>query len=141
MFDHIQLKVKDLKSSKRFYTAALAPLGFTMEYEGDGLIGFGLKGAPALWLGEGESRGPVHIAFTAKDRAAVRAFYAASLPAGGTDNGKPGLRPERNSRELISGHGTMSPPKEKFSPSARISRARASLLPITDKALLSSLNI
>jgi len=84
MFDHIQLKVKDLKASKRFYTAALAPLGFTMEYEGDGLIGFGLKGAPALWLGEGESRGPVHIAFTAKDRAAVRAFYAASLPAGGT---------------------------------------------------------
>jgi catechol 2,3-dioxygenase-like lactoylglutathione lyase family enzyme len=94
MFDHIQLKVKDLKSSKRFYTAALAPLGFTMEYEGDGLIGFGLKGAPALWLGEGESRGPVHIAFAAKDRAAVKAFYAAALPAGGTDNGEPGLRPK-----------------------------------------------
>ena len=48
MFDHIQLKVKALKSSKRFYAAALAPLGFTMEYEGDGLIGFGPKGAPAL---------------------------------------------------------------------------------------------
>ena len=26
MFDHIMLKVKDLKASKRFYTAALAPL-------------------------------------------------------------------------------------------------------------------
>lgn len=25
MFDHIQLKVKDLKASKRFYTAALPP--------------------------------------------------------------------------------------------------------------------
>jgi len=92
MFDHIQLKVKDLKSSKRFYTAALAPLGFTMEYEGDGLIGFGPKDAPALWLGEGESHGPMHIAFVAKDRAAVQAFYAAALPAGGTDNGKPGVR-------------------------------------------------
>jgi catechol 2,3-dioxygenase-like lactoylglutathione lyase family enzyme len=56
MFDHIQLKVKDLKSSKRFYTAALAPLGFTMEYEGDGVIGFGPKGAPALWLGLRASR-------------------------------------------------------------------------------------
>ena len=97
MFDHIQLKVKDLKASKRFYTAALAPLGFTVEYEGDGLIGFGPKGAPALWLGEGESRGPVHIAFAAKDRAAVRAFYAAALPAGGQDNGKPGLRPDYGS--------------------------------------------
>jgi catechol 2,3-dioxygenase-like lactoylglutathione lyase family enzyme len=93
MFDHIQLKVKDLKSSKRFYTAALAPLGFSVQYEDDGVIGFGPKGAPALWLGQGESRGPVHIAFAAKDRAAVRAFYAAALPAGGKDNGKPGLRP------------------------------------------------
>jgi catechol 2,3-dioxygenase-like lactoylglutathione lyase family enzyme len=93
MFDHIQLKVRDLKSSKRFYTAALAPLGFTVEYDDDGLIGFGPKGAPALWLGEGESRGPVHIAFAAKDRAAVRAFYAAAVPAGGTDNGEPGLSP------------------------------------------------
>ncbi len=93
MFDHIQLKVKDLKASKRFYTAALAPLGFTVQYEGDGLIGFGLKDAPALWLAEGESRGPVHIAFAAKDRAAVRAFYAAALPAGGKDNGEPDLRP------------------------------------------------
>ena len=91
MFDHIQLKVKDLKASKRFYTAALAPLGFTVQYEGDGLIGFGPKDAPALWLGEGESRGAVHLAFAAKDRAAVRAFYAAALPTGGKDNGQPGL--------------------------------------------------
>jgi catechol 2,3-dioxygenase-like lactoylglutathione lyase family enzyme len=59
MFDHIQLKVKDLKASKRFYTAALAPLGFTVQYEGDSVIGFGTKGAPALWLADGESHGPV----------------------------------------------------------------------------------
>ena len=36
----------------------------------------------------------MHIAFAAKDRAAVKAFYAAALPAGGKDNGKPGLRPQ-----------------------------------------------
>lgn len=94
MFDHIQLKVKDLNLSKRFYTAALAPLGFGVEYEGDELIGFGPKGAPALWLAEGPSSGPAHIAFEAKDRAAVRAFYDAAVPAGGKDNGKPGLRPK-----------------------------------------------
>jgi catechol 2,3-dioxygenase-like lactoylglutathione lyase family enzyme len=92
MFDHVQLK--DLQSSKRFYAAALAPLGLTVEYDEDGLVGFGPKGALALWLGAGESRRPVHIAFVAKNRAAVRAFYAAALPAGGTDNGAPGLRPE-----------------------------------------------
>ena len=94
MFDHIQIKVKDLQSSKRFYTAALAPLGFSVQYEGDGVLGFGPKNAPALWLAEGESHGPVHIAFAAKNRAAVRAFYAAALPAGGKDNGEPGLRPQ-----------------------------------------------
>jgi NAD(P)-dependent dehydrogenase (short-subunit alcohol dehydrogenase family) len=33
---------------------------------------FGPKDAPALWLGEGESRRPVHIAFAAKDRPAIR---------------------------------------------------------------------
>jgi catechol 2,3-dioxygenase-like lactoylglutathione lyase family enzyme len=94
MFDHVLLKVKDLEASKRFYTAALAPLGFTVEYEGDGMVGFGPKGAPALWLSKGESGGSVHIAFVAADRASVKAFYAAALPAGGTDNGPPGLRPQ-----------------------------------------------
>src|SRR5260221_12361134 len=94
MFDHIMVKVKDLNSSKRFYTAALAPLGFSVQYDADGMLGFGPKDAPALWFAQGEGNGPVHIAFAAKDRAAVQAFYAAALPAGGKDNGKPGLRPE-----------------------------------------------
>jgi len=94
MFDHVMVKVKDLNSSKRFYTAALAPLGFSVQYDADGMLGFGPKDAPALWLAKGETNGPVHIAFTAKDRAAVKAFYAAALPAGGKDNGEPGLRPE-----------------------------------------------
>jgi catechol 2,3-dioxygenase-like lactoylglutathione lyase family enzyme len=94
MFDHIMVKVKDLNASKRFYTAALAPLGFSVQYEGDGVLVFGPKDAPALCLAQGDANGPVHIAFKAKDRAAVKAFYAAALPAGGKDNGKPGLRPE-----------------------------------------------
>jgi len=94
MFDHIQVKVKDLKSSNRFYAAALAPLGFTVQYENQAVAGFGPKGAAALWLSEGQSRGVVHIAFAAKDRDAVKAFYAAAIPAGGKDNGKPGLRPD-----------------------------------------------
>src|SRR5260370_15007019 len=94
MFDHVMLKVKDLNSSKRFYIAALAPLGFSVQYEGDGVLGFGPKGAPALWLAQGEANGPVHIAFAAKDRAAVHAFYDGALPAGGNDNAKPGLRPQ-----------------------------------------------
>ncbi|HVN63404.1 MAG TPA: VOC family protein [Candidatus Binataceae bacterium] len=93
MFDHMQFKVKDLPATRRFYTVALAPLGFGPPYEGDGVIGFGPKGAIALWLRQGNAGGPVHIAFAAKDRAAVRAFNAAAMAAGGQDNGGPGLRP------------------------------------------------
>ena len=51
MFDHIQVKVKDLKSSKRFYTAALAPLGFSVQYEGDGVLDSGPRAhRPYGWL-------------------------------------------------------------------------------------------
>src|SRR5260370_34708622 len=58
------------------------------------MLGSGPKDAPALWFAKGETNAPVHIAFVAKDRAAVQAFYTAALPAGGKDNGKPGLRPQ-----------------------------------------------
>ena len=88
MYDHIGLKVKDIEASARFYEAALAPLGFVREGSG-----FGPKGAPALWLydGGGKSAG-THVAFAAKDRAAVDRFHEAGVKAGGKDNGAPGLR-------------------------------------------------
>ena len=94
MLDHLSMKVKSLDASKRFYATALAPLGYSVQYEGGGAVGFGPKGAPALWLAEAAATGPVHIAFVAKDRAAVNAFHAAALKAKGKDNGAPGLRPE-----------------------------------------------
>ena len=88
MYDHIGLKVKDVEASARFYEAALAPLGFVRDGSG-----FGPKGAPALWLyaGGGANRG-THVAFRAKDRAAVDHFYKSGLKAGGKDNGAPDLR-------------------------------------------------
>ena len=88
MYDHIGLKVKDIEASARFYEAVLAPLGFVRDGSG-----FGPKGAPALWLyeGGGKSAG-THVAFAAKDRAAVDRFHEAGVKSGGTDNGAPGLR-------------------------------------------------
>ena len=59
MFDHILIKVKDLKASKRFYTAALAPLGCSVQYEGDGMLGFGPKDMPGFWP---TRRSPAHCA-------------------------------------------------------------------------------
>jgi catechol 2,3-dioxygenase-like lactoylglutathione lyase family enzyme len=42
---------------------------------------------------QGRLTGRHHIAFQARDRATVDAFYRAALDSGGTDNGAPGERP------------------------------------------------
>jgi catechol 2,3-dioxygenase-like lactoylglutathione lyase family enzyme len=90
MFDHVGLRVKDARASTRFYAAALAPLGLGPDPSGSG---FGPPGAPGLWIYEGgEGERGVHVAFAAKDRAAVDRFHAAGLAAGGRDHGKPGVR-------------------------------------------------
>jgi catechol 2,3-dioxygenase-like lactoylglutathione lyase family enzyme len=94
MFDHVGLKVANLEVSLRFYTHALAPLGHVVGSRDESSAGVGPKDAPALWLyaGEPSARGGSHLAFRAPDRAAVDAFHARGLRAGGTDNGPPGLR-------------------------------------------------
>jgi catechol 2,3-dioxygenase-like lactoylglutathione lyase family enzyme len=92
--DHVSLHVSDVARSRAFYTAALAPLGIAVVMEGDGWCGFRQPGKPQFWLGRGDTlSGPLHVAFVAANRAQVRAFHAAALAAGGTDNGAPGLRP------------------------------------------------
>ncbi len=40
MYDHIGLKVKSLDASVRFYTAALAPLGYVLSSRDDSGAGF-----------------------------------------------------------------------------------------------------
>jgi catechol 2,3-dioxygenase-like lactoylglutathione lyase family enzyme len=96
MYDHIGLKVRDLKKSIRFYQAALAPLGHELGSSGDGYAGFGPPGAPALWLyaHDGDIGPGTHVAFRAAGQAAVQRFHAAGLAAGGRDNGAPGPRPD-----------------------------------------------
>jgi catechol 2,3-dioxygenase-like lactoylglutathione lyase family enzyme len=95
IFDHIGFAVRDMPRSRAFYLAALAPLGLGIDREGDGWAAFGRDGRPQLWIGRyGAVPQGIHIAFAAPDRAAVRAFHAAALAAGGRDNGAPGLRPQ-----------------------------------------------
>ena len=95
ILDHIGLAVRDFTKSRAFYLAALAPLGICIVKEGDGFAGFNREGKGGFWIGSaGEPAAPVHVAFAAKDRAEVHAFYAAALAAGGRDNGAPGLRPQ-----------------------------------------------
>ncbi|MCE9649490.1 MAG: VOC family protein [Parvibaculum sp.] len=93
MYDHIGLKVKDLKASTRFYESALAGLGHVLHPGDDTYAGFGPKGEPALWLHQNDkAKGGAHVAFRAKDHAAVDRFHKDGLKAGGKDNGAPGPR-------------------------------------------------
>lgn len=99
IFDHVGLTVSDLARATAFYDAALAPLGIgervripaAVTGRGD-VVGYGAT-RPEFWLNGGARIQPhIHLAFVAETRAAVDAFHAAALAAGGVDNGAPGLR-------------------------------------------------
>jgi len=95
LIDHVQLVVKDIDASRRFYDAIFAVLGVPL----GGTIG------NSFWYDElfvspnggpetiGLLTGRVHLAFQAKDQTMVEAFHKAGLAAGGGDNGAPGTRP------------------------------------------------
>jgi catechol 2,3-dioxygenase-like lactoylglutathione lyase family enzyme len=97
MFDHVSIGVTDIARTRKFYDAALKPLGYTLLSDGENSLGYGGKGV-GLWISK--SANPVkpdmesglHFCFAAQDRKAVDAFHAAALKAGGKDNGKPGVR-------------------------------------------------
>ncbi|MBL8288130.1 MAG: VOC family protein [Rubrivivax sp.] len=94
MFDHVGFGVTRLAESKAFFLRALQPLAVAVVMEGPYGVGLGRGGKPTLWLHEsGDKPAPLHLAFTAENRAQVDAFHEAALAAGGKDNGAPGLRP------------------------------------------------
>jgi catechol 2,3-dioxygenase-like lactoylglutathione lyase family enzyme len=100
MLDHIGIGISNFARSRVFYDKALAPLGIglvmevTAEQTGDHpAAGFGSEGKPYFWFGVGSDIARTHVAFTAKTRASVDAFYKAAMAAGAADNGAPGLRP------------------------------------------------
>jgi catechol 2,3-dioxygenase-like lactoylglutathione lyase family enzyme len=101
MLDHVSLGVSDVERSRRFYDAALRPLGLTriVDFAGRGSdygAAPGSLGVEFTITRETEVRMPIagaHLCFRAPDRAAVNAFHAAALAAGGRDDGGPGLRP------------------------------------------------
>jgi catechol 2,3-dioxygenase-like lactoylglutathione lyase family enzyme len=97
MIDHTGIGVKDVARSAAFYDAVLAALGLRRSMQlpadsgADG-VGYGAE-YPVFWIDRFHPHSTKnHTAFAAQNRAAVDAFYAAALRAGGTDNGPPGLR-------------------------------------------------
>lgn len=102
MLHHVSLGVTDVARAARFYDAALAPLGYVRVWsdlrpgETKQAVGYGEPGGgDRLALKQVDAVTPsagTHLAFGAPSRAAVEAFHAAALGAGGTDDGAPGLR-------------------------------------------------
>ena len=93
MIDHAVVRVQDFKKSRRFYEAALAPLGYRVLKEFPGFVGLGAQDKIDMWIGQDDAATKgVHLAFAARDRKSVDAFYAAAMKAGGKDHGVPGVR-------------------------------------------------
>lgn len=98
MIDHLSIPVSDFQTGRKFYSTALAPIGYKILHEGEGFCGMGptAEGEEAwqgsIWLGQETVATPVHVAFRVTDRTQVDAFYQAALGAGGQDNGAPGIR-------------------------------------------------
>lgn len=99
MINHLSFGVRDVARTKRFYDAALAPLGYRCLSEGEGSLGYGGKEV-VLWISQtdhpvpADPRSGLHVCFDAPTRKAVDAFHRAALAEGGKDNGAPGLRPD-----------------------------------------------
>jgi catechol 2,3-dioxygenase-like lactoylglutathione lyase family enzyme len=97
MFDHVSIGVLDIAKAKRFYDAALQPLGYECLSQGEGSLGYG-RAAVGYWISATEQPVPanpksgLHLCFSAPTRKSVDSFHAAALKSGGRDNGAPGIR-------------------------------------------------
>jgi catechol 2,3-dioxygenase-like lactoylglutathione lyase family enzyme len=102
MIDHLSITTTDLERAQAFYDPVMAALGYPRVNRRAISIGYGVRDrgpqAPSyisVYLSTGrlvpDNR---HWAFRAPSRAAVRAFHAAALAHGGSDDGPPGPRPQ-----------------------------------------------
>lgn len=95
LIDHIQLVVRDIAASRRFYEAVLGVLGVPVEsmdetfFYADELVVSSVDSPAAL----GKLTGRVHLAFAASDRDSVDRAHAAGLATGAASLGEPGERP------------------------------------------------
>jgi catechol 2,3-dioxygenase-like lactoylglutathione lyase family enzyme len=116
LIDHLNITVRDLKASRKFYRAVLEVLEIPIMREGkDYLI------ADDLVLIKGTPRAThLHLALQARSKEAVERCYAAALKAGGSDKVAPGFRehhpyyyaaevldPDGNNIEFVN-HGPVS---------------------------------
>lgn len=86
-----------MEASTSFYDSVLAPLGAVRMMDFGVAVGYGIPPHPDFWVGaldSGEGFRESHIAFTAGDRATVRAFFDAAVALGAEVLHDPRVWPE-----------------------------------------------
>lgn len=101
LLDHVSIAVSDLDAARRFYDSVMAALGCDKVYDRPAALGYGARCRPGnpldsyltVYFSAGANTDDRrHWCFKASSRAQVRAFHAAAIGSGGSDDGPPGLR-------------------------------------------------
>ena len=83
MIDHVTANVGDFEQAKRFYTQALAPLGYSVQMEFEGAAGFG-NSVEAVHHGRTREPGSIdHLWIRVADVSASQRFYQTIAPHAG----------------------------------------------------------
>ncbi len=103
MIAYSTLGVNDMDRAIRFYDAVFAPLGAMRDTTSETWTGYSKAGERGRFFltrpfdrAEATHGNGTMLAFLAQDRAAVGAFHAAALKAGGVCEGPPGVREGMN---------------------------------------------
>jgi catechol 2,3-dioxygenase-like lactoylglutathione lyase family enzyme len=99
MFSHVTVGSNDIARAKSFYDAATKPLGLVRKADHKEAAGYGTPdGRPRLWIvtpldkQRATAGNGITVGLEAANRAQVDQAHAAAMAAGGTDEGKPGIR-------------------------------------------------
>lgn len=99
LFNHVQIKVKDLENSRRFYDEIMRVLGYHVVLDIENMvIGYGTNVHDMLEIRQANNEAllsqSVHLAFNARNKQSVDDFYRTAIGKGAKCHGKPGFRPE-----------------------------------------------
>jgi len=93
MWDHVGIRVSDRDASRRFYVHLLRVVGYEQTHAGEHFDEWN-----DFSIAQASDDRPVtrnlHVAFVARSRADVDAFWQAGVDAGYTSDGEPGPRPQ-----------------------------------------------
>jgi predicted lactoylglutathione lyase len=81
--DHVTLDVQDITASRKFYAAALRPLGYEARVEFGESVGFGDERGVDFWIARRGEPSTTHVAISAPSRDAVERFHESAVAAGG----------------------------------------------------------